>query len=54
MRFLFIGGLVALILGLLLAGMAYQAIGAAIDVRKHPPSGKLFDVGGYRLHINGA
>ncbi len=39
-------GLVALFLLLLLAGMAYQAIGSARDARRYPPPGRMVDVGG--------
>jgi pimeloyl-ACP methyl ester carboxylesterase len=34
-----------------LASAAYQAIAEARDRRRHPPPGRLVDVGGYRLHI---
>ncbi|MCH6553751.1 MAG: alpha/beta hydrolase [Acidobacteria bacterium] len=44
-------GLVALFLLLILAGMAYQAIGSARDARRYPPPGRMVDVGGYRLHL---
>src|SRR6185295_11025110 len=33
------------------AGAAYQAIATGNDERAFPPPGKLFDVGGYRLHL---
>jgi pimeloyl-ACP methyl ester carboxylesterase len=50
LRQLFIGGF--LLLGaLLLAGVAYQALGATRDQRAFPPPGQLIDVGGYRLHL---
>lgn len=39
------------IAGLGLASAAYQAAGEARDRRKHPPPGRLVDLGGYRLHI---
>lgn len=35
---------------LLLAGALYHALGAAVDLRRHPPPGRLIDVGGHRLH----
>lgn len=38
-------------IGLGLASAAYQAGGEARDRRRHPPPGRLVDVGGYRLHI---
>lgn len=37
--------------GLGLASAAYQTVGEARDRRRHPPPGRLVDVGGYRLHI---
>jgi hypothetical protein len=41
-------GVVALVLLLLmLAGVAYQAIASARDARRYPPPGRLIDVGGY-------
>lgn len=43
--------LLAVIVVLLVVGMAYQAIGTARDVRRFPPPGQLVDVGGYRLHF---
>jgi pimeloyl-ACP methyl ester carboxylesterase len=36
--------------GLVLAGVLYQAIGAARDRRRFPPPGNLASVGGHRLH----
>lgn len=36
---------------LLLAGVVYQAVGAAQDARQFPPPGRLIEVDGYRLHI---
>ncbi len=36
---------------LLLAGIAYQCFGAARDLRRHPPPGRLIDIGGRRLHL---
>jgi pimeloyl-ACP methyl ester carboxylesterase len=51
-----IGGilLVLVILLVLLAtsGLLYQGIASAVDASRYPASGKLIDVGGYRLHIN--
>lgn len=34
-----------------LAGMAYHAIGSALDRRRYPPPGRLVPVDGHRLHI---
>ncbi|HVB35085.1 MAG TPA: alpha/beta fold hydrolase [Patescibacteria group bacterium] len=36
---------------LLLAGMAYQRLGTARDLRRHPPPGRMIDIGGCRLHL---
>ncbi len=36
---------------LLLAGALYHALGAAADLRRHPPPGRRIDVGGHRLHL---
>lgn len=33
------------------AGLLYQSIASAQDASSYPPSGKLIDVGGYRLHL---
>lgn len=46
--------IVVLVLVLVLVGVAYQALASARDARRYPPPGRLFDVGGYRLHINSA
>ena len=42
---------VASLVGLAIAGAAYQAIATANDRYEFPPPGKLLDVGGFRLHI---
>ena len=36
----------------LLTGIFYQAVSEALDRRRHPPQGKLVDIGGFRLHLN--
>jgi len=36
------------------SGVLYQNISAAIDNYQFPPPGKMVDVGGYRLHIQGS
>jgi pimeloyl-ACP methyl ester carboxylesterase len=41
----------AVIILLPLAGMAYQVLGTAAGLRRHPPPGRLVDIGGHRLHI---
>ncbi len=46
-----VGVLLALIVGLVLAGASYEAIAAGGDAKAYPPPGRLVDVGGYRLHI---
>lgn len=47
-----LGILLALVLGLILAGLIYESVSEAADIRAYPPSGQMIDVGGYRLHIN--
>jgi pimeloyl-ACP methyl ester carboxylesterase len=45
-------GLLALVLGLAAAGMIYQNIFEARDLRFNPMPGRRVDVGGYKMHIN--
>jgi len=45
-------GLIALVLILAVAGMIYENIFEARDVRFNPMPGRRFDVGGYKMHIN--
>jgi len=45
-------GVIALVLLLISAGVIYQAVASARDLRRYPPPGRLIDVGGHRLHIN--
>jgi hypothetical protein len=47
-----LGDLVALVVAVVLVGIAYQAIGSARDNRRFPPPGQMMDVGGYCLHIH--
>ena len=47
-----LGGTVAVLLGLMLLGAWYESVAEARDVRAYPPPGQMVDVGGYRLHIN--
>ncbi len=48
-RILFV---LAILLVLLIAtGLLYQSIASAVDASTYPSSGRLVDVGGYRLHI---
>ena len=49
---LWLGGILAVTLGLLLAGYIYEPMAEAADAKAYPPPGQLVDVGGYRLHIN--
>ena len=39
------------ILLLLVGGVVYQRLGTAADFHRHPPPGRLVDVGGHRLHV---
>jgi pimeloyl-ACP methyl ester carboxylesterase len=34
-----------------LAGVIYQALGAAVDRRRYPPPGRMIDIGGRSLHL---
>jgi pimeloyl-ACP methyl ester carboxylesterase len=47
-----LGGILAVLLGLTLLGALYETAAEAADVRAYPPPGQMVDVGGYRLHIN--
>src|ERR671933_30192 len=49
---IWLGGLVAALLGLLLLGARYESVSEARDRRGYPPPGQLVEVGGYRLHIH--
>jgi pimeloyl-ACP methyl ester carboxylesterase len=52
-RFLiWLGGIVAGLVILGLAGMIYESLAEAADVRANPLPGQIVDVGGYRLHIH--
>lgn len=44
-------GLTLLILGLIILGVTYQALGTWLDRQTFLPPGELIDVGGYRLHL---
>jgi pimeloyl-ACP methyl ester carboxylesterase len=46
------GGVLALLLGLMLLGAFYESVAEAADVRSFSPPGQMVDVGGHRLHIN--
>jgi pimeloyl-ACP methyl ester carboxylesterase len=45
-------GLMAFVVALALAGMIYQNIFEARDIRFNPMPGRRFDVGGYKMHID--
>ena len=45
-------GLLALLVVLAVAGMMYENISEARDRRFNPMAGRLFDVGGYKMHID--
>ena len=47
-----LGGSVAVLLGLMLLGGWYESVAEAADARAYPPPGQMVDVGGYRLHLN--
>ena len=49
---LWLGGGLAVLLGLALVGYIYEPFAEAADAKTYPPPGQLVDVGGYRLHIN--
>jgi pimeloyl-ACP methyl ester carboxylesterase len=44
-------GLAAFLVIVLAAGAIYQAAASASDLKRYPPPGELYDVGGYRLHL---
>ena len=49
---IWLGGIVAALLILILAGWIFEPIAEAADAKAYPPPGQMVDVGGYRLHIN--
>ena len=49
---IWLGGILAVLLILLLAGAIYESLAEAADAKAYPPPGQMVDVGGYRLHIN--
>ena len=49
---MWLGGALAGLLVLLLAGAIYESLAEAADAKAYPPPGQMVDVGGYRLHIN--
>ena len=48
----YLGGILAGLLILLLAGAVYEGLAEAADAKSYSPPGQMVDVGGYRLHIN--
>jgi pimeloyl-ACP methyl ester carboxylesterase len=51
-RRIVVGGLLVFVLGLAFAGIMYEKISEAHDRRFNPMPGELFDVGGYKMHID--
>ena len=49
---IWLGGILAGLLVLLLAGTIYESLAETADARTDPPPGQMVDVGGYRLHIH--
>lgn len=49
---LWLGAILAVLVGLALVGYIYETMAEAADAKTYPPPGELVDVGGYRLHIN--
>ncbi len=47
-----LGGLAAVVVGLIVAGAIYESVSEAADIRAYPAPGQMVDVGGYRLHLN--
>lgn len=47
-----LGGILAVLLILIIAGAVYEPLAEAADAKANPPPGQLVDVGGYRLHLN--
>lgn len=51
-RFRWLGRVIVLVVGLILAGTIYESVSEAADIQAYPPLGQMVDVGGYHLHIN--
>jgi pimeloyl-ACP methyl ester carboxylesterase len=49
---LWLGGVVAVLLVLIMAGWITETAAETADAKAYPPPGQMVDVGGYRLHIN--
>jgi pimeloyl-ACP methyl ester carboxylesterase len=41
----------AIPIGLILAGIIYQAVASSVDAGRFPPPGRMVDVGGYNMHM---
>ena len=48
---IWLGGILAVLLILILAGAIIEPLKEAADAKAYPPPGQMVDVGGYRLHI---
>jgi pimeloyl-ACP methyl ester carboxylesterase len=49
---IWLGGIFAVLLILILVGAIYEPLAEAADARANPPPGQMVDVGGYRLHLH--
>lgn len=49
---IWLGGILAGLLILVLAGAVYERWAEAADAKAYPPPGRMVDIGGYRLHIH--
>jgi pimeloyl-ACP methyl ester carboxylesterase len=49
---IWLGGILAVLLILILAGWIYEPLAESADAKAYPPPGQMVDVGGYRLQIN--
>ncbi len=49
---LWLGGVLLLTVGLIVAGTVYESRAEAADAGAYPPAGQMVEVGGYRLHVN--
>jgi pimeloyl-ACP methyl ester carboxylesterase len=49
---IWLSGVLAFLLGLMLLGALYESAAEAADARAYLPPGQMVDVGGHRLHIN--
>jgi pimeloyl-ACP methyl ester carboxylesterase len=49
---MWLGGVMAAVLILILAGWIFEPLAEVADAKAYPPPGQMVDVGGYRMHIN--